>query len=230
MTTTQVTSRPFPLPGPPPTDLTSDVPSYPQTVLNKASQYVSGVAWHCYASNNNWGALTTFHNANPSVKQYMTECWTSSDPSVPWRQAADFTMGPLQNWASGIMAWGLGTDNSAGPHLSGSGACTSCRGLVTVDAAKGTYAFQIDYYMMAQFSKFIPKGAVVLSGTGSWTYSDQTGIESVATLNPDRTRTVVIENKFPKDYYVTLKTNSGETWSGLTHANSVTTWVLPAGP
>jgi len=196
-------------------------------VLNRASQYVTGIAWHCYASNNNWGVLTDFHNTNPNVKQYMTECWTSSK-YTGWNQAADFTMGPLQNWASGVIAWGLGTDNSDGPHLSGSGPCDSCRGLVTIDAASGSYKFQVDYYMMAQFSKFIPKGAVVLSGTGSYTYADGTGIQSVATINPDGSRTVVIENKFGNDVYVTLTTKTGETWSGNTRGNSLVTWVLPA--
>lgn len=155
----------------------------------------------------------------------MTECWTS--PSTSWSAAADFTMGPLQNWASGAMAWTLGSDTTYGPHLS-SGGCDTCRGLVTVDTSTGTYDFQIDYYMMAQFSKFMPKGATVLNGTGSYTYSDGTGIESVATLNPDGTRTVVMTSKMSSDYHVTVKTGSGETWSGRVLANSVVTWVLPA--
>ncbi len=73
------------------TNFPIDVPSYPQTVLSEASQYVNTVAWHCYATNNNWSALTTFHDANPNVAQYMTECWTS--PTLDWYQAADFTMG-----------------------------------------------------------------------------------------------------------------------------------------
>lgn len=186
-------------------DHNTDVPSYPQTVLNAASSYVTGIAWHCYATNNDWSVLSSFHASNPGVKQYMTECWTSST-STPWSQAADFTMGPLQNWASGVMAWGLGTDNSDGPHLSGNGPCDSCRGLVTVDVNAGTYQFQVDYYMMAQFSKFIPKGAIVLSGSGSYTYGDGTGIQSVATTNPDGSKTVVIESKFGNDVYVTLTT------------------------
>ncbi|SPQ24538.1 90e9e285-3914-4635-9b33-00c288b2e68d [Thermothielavioides terrestris] len=207
-------------------DHNTDVPSYPQTVLNEASEYVNTVAWHCYAPNNNWGALTTFHNSNPNVDQYMTECWTST--TTGWNQAADFTMGPLQNWAKGALAWTLGTDKSEGPHLSGSGPCTTCRGLVTVDTSAGTYNFEVDYYMMAQFSKFIPKGAIVLDGTGSYTYSGGGGIQSVATLNPDGTRTVVIENTFGNAVYVTLTTAGGETWSGLVYANSVVTWVLPA--
>ncbi|KAK3688320.1 endo-1,6-beta-D-glucanase [Podospora appendiculata] len=208
-------------------DHNTDVPSYPQTVLNTASQYTSAIAWHCYAPNNNWGVLTDFHNQNPGKEQYMTECWTSKT-NTPWYQAADFTMGPLQNWASGVMAWTLGTDENDGPHLAGNGPCSSCTGLVVTNAAAGTYSYRVDYYMMAQFSRFIPKGAVVLSGTGSYSYSSSSGLESVATLNPDGTRTVVIENKFANPVYVTVNTKSGETWSGLVYTNSVVTWVLPA--
>lgn len=199
-----------------------DVPSYPQTVLNAARQYVDTVAWHCYASNLNWGVLSDFHNNNTGVTQYMTECWT---PAGQWNQAVDFTIGPLQNWASGVAAWTLGTDASDGPHLS-SGGCATCQGLVTIN--NGGYTFNTAYYMIAQFSKFMPKGAIVLSGTGSYTYSNGGGVQSVASLNPDGTRTVVIENTFSNDVYVTLTTGTWQTWSGNVPSQSVTTWVLPA--
>ena len=181
------------------------------------------MAWHCYANPLNWTVLTAFKQSNPNVVQYMTECWTPSSGS--WHQAADFTMGPLQNWASGVDAWTLGTNAQDGPHLS-SGGCDSCTGLVTIN--NGEYTFQTAYYMMAQFSKFMPVGATVLSGTGSYTYSSGAGVESVASLNPDQTRTVVIENTFGNDIYVTLSTSSGEEWSGNVPTNSVTTWLLPA--
>lgn len=155
----------------------------------------------------------------------MTECWTS--PSTGWSQAADFTMGPLQNWASGAMAWTLGSDTAYGPHLS-SGGCSTCRGLVVVDTSAGAYSFAIDYYMMAQFSKFMPSGGTVLSGTGSYTYGDGTGIESVASLNPDGSRTVVMTNKFANDVFVTVDLKSGGQWSGRVYQNSVVTWALPS--
>lgn len=206
-------------------DHNTDVPSYPQTVLDEASAYVPAVAWHCYASNNDWGVLTDFHSTNPGVLQYMTECWTS--PSTSWYQAAEFTMGPLQNWASGAMAWTLGSDSSYGPHLS-SGGCDTCRGLVVVDTAAKTYSLAVDYYMMAQFSRFMPSGATVLNGSGSYSYDDGTGIQSVASLNPDGTRTVVMTNRFSNDVYVTVSMQSGDKWSGRVYQNSVVTWVLPA--
>jgi glucosylceramidase len=153
----------------------------------------------------------------------MTECWTPASGS--WHQAADFTMGPLQNWASGVAAWTLGTNAQNGPHLS-TGGCATCQGLVTIN--NGGYTLNTAYYMMAQFSKFMPPGAIVLNGSGSYTYSGSGGIQSVASLNPDGTRTVVIENTFSNDVYVTVTMKSGPKWSGNVPSQSVTTWVLPA--
>jgi O-glycosyl hydrolase len=207
-------------------DHNTDQPSYPQMVLNSASQYVQTVAWHCYAPNNDWSVLTAFHDQNPNVQQFMTECYTSQDLS--WNQAADFTIGPLQNWARGAIAWVLGTDTNNGPRLSYlDGPCTNCQGLVTVNTAAKTYTLTVDYYMMAQFSKFIPRGATVLSVSGSYSYPDRTGFQSVASLNPDGTKTIVMENLFTNDIYVTVSLKSGTTWSGRVYASSVTTWVVP---
>ncbi|KAL9084104.1 MAG: hypothetical protein Q9159_005399 [Coniocarpon cinnabarinum] len=203
-------------------DHNTDQPNYPQAVLDGAGQYVDTVAWHCYATNNDWGVLTNFKNSNPGVTQYMTECWTSTTTS--WNQAADFTMGPLQNFAAGAMAWTLGSDTNEGPHLAGG--CTTCRGLVTIDTSAGTYTPQIDYYMMGQFSKYMEKGSTVLAMTGSYDYGNGK-VEAVASLNGDGTRVVVVENTFPNEVYLTLTTKGGETWSGSLYKESVTTWVLP---
>ncbi|KAI0377380.1 glycoside hydrolase family 30 protein [Hypomontagnella monticulosa] len=209
-------------------DHNTDQPSYPQTVLNTASEFVQATAWHCYAGNLDWTVLTNFHNANPGKSQYMTECWTS--PQTSWYQSSKNTVGPLQNWAEGSLMWTLGTwteaaDGTFGPYIQGG--CATCRGLFVVDKNAGTYQFTVDYYMLAQFSKFIPKGATILSGTGSYSYDGYAGIQSVASKNPDGTRTVVIENTFGNDIYLTLSTASGQKWSGNLMANSVTTWILP---
>lgn len=152
----------------------------------------------------------------------MTECWTS--PHTGPFQAADFTMGPLQNWASGSIAWTLGSDQNYGPHLSGG--CDTCRGIIVVDTNTGTYTKTVDYYMMGQFSKFMPRGATVLSTTGSFDYGGGQKVESTASANPDGTTTVVIQNGFNNEIYVTVTMASGKTWSGPLIAQSVTTWVL----
>ncbi|KAI5360547.1 Putative glycoside hydrolase family 30, glycosyl hydrolase, all-beta [Septoria linicola] len=206
-------------------DHNTDVPSYPQNVLNIARQYTSAVSWHCYAGNLDWSFMSDFRNKNPGVTQYMSECWTPPVGASNWFQAANFTIGLLQNWAAGVMAWGLATDASHGPHLPGG--CTQCRGLVTINK-DGTYTFNIAYYLMAQFSRFMPRSAVVLKGTGSSKNQNAAGIQSVATMNPDKTRTVVIMNTFTNDVYVTLNVTSGQPWSGNVLASSIVTWVLPA--
>lgn len=207
-------------------DHNTDTPSYPQTVLDTASAYVDTVAWHCY-NGPDWNALTEFHNQNPGVTQYMTECWTPAPPAEPWYFASNFTVFPLQNWAAGIMAWTLGTNTDDGPHLS-TGGCSNCQGLVTVADDGSGYTLELSYYLMAQFSKFMTPGATVLDGSGSYMYSDGTGLESVATLNNDGSRTVVMQNTFGNDISLTLTTKSGEVWTGEVPQNSVTTWILPA--
>ncbi|KAI0469155.1 glycoside hydrolase family 30 protein [Xylaria cf. heliscus] len=209
-------------------DHNTDHPEYPTAVTNGANGYIDGTAWHCYANNLDWSVLTNFHNSYPSKHQYMTECWTS--PQTSWYQSSKNTIGPLQNWAEGSLMWTLGTwtqasDGTFGPYIQGG--CSSCRGLFVVNQAAGTYQYTIDYYTLAQYSKFIPKGAVILAGTGSYSYGGYSGIQSVASKNPDGTRTVVIENTFGNDVYVTVTTKSGQTWSGNALANSVTTWILP---
>ncbi|KAH8836577.1 hypothetical protein MCOR12_006725 [Pyricularia oryzae] len=208
-------------------DHNTDRPDYPQTVLDIAREFVPAVAWHCYAPGENWSALTTFHKRNPSVKQFQTECWTSAK-QTKWNQASWFTMGPLQNWASGSMAWTLGTDNQDGPHLPYEGSCATCTGLFTVDPNSKTYTLRTDYYMIGQYSRYIPRNAVVHVVAGSYSWPDDTGVESVATVNPDGSRTVVIENKLKDDVHVTLHTvKSSQVWSGKVSAKSVTTWLLP---
>ncbi|KAL7622656.1 hypothetical protein AAE478_008169 [Parahypoxylon ruwenzoriense] len=209
-------------------DHNTDQPNYPQKVIDAAGEYVQAAAWHCYVDNIDWTVLTNFKKANPNKSQYMTECWTS--PQTSWYQSSKNTVGPLQNWAEGSLMWTLGTwteasDGTFGPYIPGG--CATCRGLFVVDQNAGTYEYTVDYYMLAQFSKFIPKGATILSGTGSYSYDGYAGIQSVASRNPDGTRTVVIENTFGNDIYVTLNTSSGEQWSGNLLAGSVTTWILP---
>jgi len=192
-------------------------------VLDDAGNYTNTVAWHCYATNNNWGVLTAFHKSNPKVMQYMTECWLS--PLTSWYSSIYFIMGPLQNWAAGAMGWTLGTTISFGPYLPNG--CNTCRGIVEVDLAAGTYIKTLDYYFFGQFSKFIQRGSTALATTGSYDFNPGNGVQTIAFLNADKSRTIVIYNGFGNDVYVTIAFKSGETWSGPLYYYSLTTWVLP---
>lgn len=82
--------------------------------------------------------------------------------------------------------------------------------------------------MLAQFSKFIPKGATVQNSTGSYTFDDGTGVQAVATNNPDGTKTVVMQNLYDDNVYINVNFQNGVEWSGSLPGQAVTTWVLPA--
>jgi glucosylceramidase len=90
-------------------DHNTDVAGYPAFVLANASAYVKTVAWHCYAGGGQekWKVLSTFHDQHPNVQQYMTECWTHV-PNEGFWELPDFVTGPIQNYASGALAWTLG--------------------------------------------------------------------------------------------------------------------------
>lgn len=153
----------------------------------------------------------------------MTECWLS--PLTSWYQSIYYILQPLQHYANGAIGWTLGTTTQLGPHLPGG--CNSCRGIIEVDVADGTYIKTMDYYFFGQFSKFMKRGAQVLETTGSYDFGGGSACEYTATLNADGTRTVVIFNGFGNEVYITLTFSSGEAWSGPLYQYSLTTWVLP---
>lgn len=82
--------------------------------------------------------------------------------------------------------------------------------------------------MMGQFSKFVPRGAIALATTGSYDTGNELKLEMAAFLNPDQSRTVVIQNGFAKNGTASVKFATGDTWTGAVYQQSVTTWVLPA--
>lgn len=210
-------------------DHNTDQYNYPQTVFNTAGQYVNTAAWHCYAPGKDqalWAPMTQFHDEFPDSEQYMTECWTAKG-HTDWQSTSNFNMFPLQNWGNGIIAWTLGSWSTGGPALSGGSACSVCTGLITVNQDQGTYNKEVDYYMMGQYSKFMAKGGRVVDGTGSYIFDDGTGLLSVASVNPDNTRTVVIQNRYDKDIFVQVGTERDGSWNGRVPGSSTTTWVLP---
>lgn len=234
-------------------DNTNDITSA-QAYLDIASQYVRNIAWHCYFTNTSggpgldWSALSTFHDTNKAkypnlnLTQYMSECNTPApEAGGHWWGAANFTMGPLQNWASGALSWTLSTNiytgptptnasamvTNYGPHLS-TGGCYNCRGLFTVYNST-YYETNIAFYMLAQFSKFMVRGSTVVNTTGSTQIIDGVvGVQGIGAVTPIGQRVLVVLNTNSTALNVVLSTQTGETWSGPVPALSVVTWVLPA--
>ena len=166
-----------------------DLPSSPLAVLGdaKASPYVAGVAWHCYAGD--VAAQGPVHDAYPDKDAYFTECsggeWAPKfDETFGWT-VKNLIIGSTRNWAKGVLMWNLALDENFGPHKGG---CGDCRGIVTINSGTGAVTKNIEYYAFGHASKFVKAGAVRVA-------SDEVdGISNVAFRNPDGSLVLIALN------------------------------------
>ena len=210
-------------------DHNTDMPMYPQRVVDGARGHVQAAAWHCYANPANYSVLDDFHYGNPSTLQFMTECsnYKPQAGSNNFKVATSFML-PVQHWASGASMWVMATDENYGPH-SPFGGCDGCSGSIIVHS-KTNYTKTNDYYMVGQFSRFIRRGAI--------NYAVEQGIQGsvltptqfyvIAAKNPDGSWAVVFMNNAGEDKDVALRIGDDAIWEGVVANATVTTWVLPA--
>jgi glucosylceramidase len=193
--------------------------SYPLTVLGDASAraFVAGSAWHCYGGDPS--AQDTVHNAYPDKEVYFTECtggdWMSGfSDSLVWMLQNVF-IGATRNWAKTVVLWNLALDENNGPRIGGW--CEGCRGVVKVRPG-GVTDYQVEYYVIGHFSKFVMPGAYRIASS---TYSG--AIETVAFHNADDTLALIALNpgQDPKSFDVQW---AGRYFSYTLPAQSVVTF------
>lgn len=170
-----------------------DQPQQPAAVLRNAAaaQYISGVAWHCYAGD--VSSQSTVQREFPDKDVWFTECsggsWDSDFGSNLGWMTRNLIIGTTRNWARGVVMWNIALDESSGPHTGG---CGNCRGVVTIDSRTGAVTRNVEYYVLAHVSRFVRRGAVrVASDTGVG------GLDSVAFRNSDDgSMVLVMANSF----------------------------------
>jgi glucosylceramidase len=167
---------------------------------------------------------TAIYDSYTHAQQYMTECWTHLGTGEGFFELPAFIQGPIQHFASGSLAWTLG--GSTKYDVGYPGGCGQCSGVIQVDMDEKKYILTEDYYKLGQFSKYVQSNATYLNSTGSHDYSDGTGVQLSAFLNPDGSRALVIVNKI-KTPLTVQAIFSSDSWSGAIPARSVVTWVLP---
>ncbi|MEK6541037.1 MAG: glycoside hydrolase family 30 beta sandwich domain-containing protein [Pseudomonadota bacterium] len=165
-----------------------DQPQQPAAVLRNAAaaQYISGVAWHCYAGD--VSAQSTVQREFPDKDVWFTECsggsWDSDFGSSLGWMTRNLIIGTTRNWARGVVMWNIALDGNSGPHVGG---CGNCRGVVTIDSGTGAVTRNVEYYVLAHASRFVRRGAVRIdSDTGVG------GLDSVAFRNSDDGSIVLI--------------------------------------
>jgi len=201
--------------------------SFPETILgNPASaQYTAGTAWHCYAGTPD--AQATVHNAYPGKDAYFTECSgsQSANPastfsdSLDW-QTENLIIGATRNWAKSVVTWNIALDPSGGPSMN----CTTCTAAVTVNNASGTAAYNAEYYVLGQASKFVKPGAVRIDsntfGSGN--------IEDVAFKNPDGSTALIVLNGDTASANRFNVAENGQSFTYSLPARAVATFTWPA--
>jgi len=203
-------------------------PGYPSTLLSTAAsaQYTAGIAWHCYAGDPS--AQTTVHNAYPAKDAYFTECsgTQSANPantfadSLDW-QTENLIIGATRNWAKSVVTWNMALDPSGSPSMN----CTTCTAAVTVNNSAGTAAYNAEYYVLGQASKFVKPGAVRIDsntfGSGN--------IEDVAFQNPDGSHALIVLNADTSNAHTFNVDENGQYFTYTLPARAVATFTWTPG-
>jgi glucosylceramidase len=165
-----------------------DQPVYPQTILADStltsSPQIGGIAWHWYAGTP--GAMSLLHNQYPSRNNYVTEAsggtWITDEVKTDFETITQ----SMRNWSSSYIKWGLALDENRGPFIPGG--CGDCTPLITVNEGSGAVSYNIDYYTLGHFSKFVLPGAVRIYS------SNAPRIVTAAFMNPRGTEVLVAYN------------------------------------
>jgi glucosylceramidase len=165
-----------------------DRPDYPKTVLSNpqiaSSSQIGGIAWHGYGGTP--GAMSAVHDAHPALGNYETEhsggTWVSDQVKADFEEITQV----MRNWGKSYVKWSLALDQNRGPHTGG---CGTCNPLVTVNETSGAVTYDIEYFTLGQYSKFVLPGAKRVYS------SNAPGFISVAFKNPDGSKALVVYNE-----------------------------------
>ncbi len=172
-----------------------------------------GTAYHYYAgsiSHAQW-----MHDAAPDKAIWLTE---HSEWGV---SGVNNIISYLRNWCSTYNAWVTMIDTQNGPQC-GAFYCNPTLVIKDAETDEG-YWYTPEYYLLAQFSKFIPVGAVrVESSLGS-----VKTVTNVAFENPDGSLTLVVANDstIRQTFTVNLP-HDGTYFTATLPANTVGTYVV----
>lgn len=169
-----------------------DEPDYPIEILDDpdAKAFIAGSAFHCYKGTVMAQGLV--HAAHPDRDLYFTECsggaWIPNFGEGFKRDMKDLLIGSPRYWAKTVLKWNLALDVKSGPHTGG---CGNCYGFLQIDPAlPDGFTPMYEYYAFGHASKFVAPEAYRIAST-SHPYD---GMESVAYLNPDGSKVLILAN------------------------------------
>lgn len=197
-----------------------NTPEYPIALLGnaQASPYIAGSAFHCYAGD--VSAQSLVRDAYPGKDIYFTECsggdWaTDFGANLAWN-VKNLVIGAPRNWSKSVLLWNVALDPRGGPA---NGGCSNCRGVVTIDPSNGRVKYNVEYYALGHASKFVVPGAIRIASASS----AATGLLSVAFLNPDGSRVLIVLNSASQSRTFKVRAG-GQAFTSTLGAGAVATY------
>ena len=197
-------------------------PDYALAVLGDpgARSFVAGSAFHCYAGD--VAQQLDVHRAYPDRGIWFTECSggdfaPSFADNLKWN-VSHLMIGATRNWARSVLLWNIALDENRGPQ---NGGCGNCRGVVTVNIARGAVQYEVEYYALGHLSAFVVPGARRIDST---TLPGR--IETVAFRNPDGSKVLLGLNAGAGSSTFTVRW-SGRSFEHTLGAGSVVTFRWP---
>jgi glucosylceramidase len=188
----------------------------------EAAKYVWGTAFHWYGPDC-FENVQHCHDAWPDKKLLFSEGCQEQGPHLgEWAVGERYgrsVINDLNHWTVAWTDWNLILDMEGGPnHVR-----NLCSAPIHADAKTGRPYYNISYYYLGHFSRFIRPGArrVLCAST-------RDDLEATAFLNADGTVAVVAMNRTDKDLPLALKF-AGAAADTVAPAHSITTFSFAGG-
>jgi glucosylceramidase len=159
-------------------------------------KFCQDVAWHPYVGSAEM--VNKVHEAHPDVAMHWTEGgpdYTSPDYLTDWAKWGQTFTSALRNWCESITGWNLALDEKGQPNIGP----FPCGGVVSIHSQTKEITRSGQYWALAQFSRFIRRGARRFDSQGAIPDLEHVGLE-----NPSGQRIFVLSNA-AADRTVTLQ-------------------------
>ncbi len=186
-----------------------------------AREYVWGTGIHWYVSEE-FENVGKVHDLHPDKHILFTEGCIEGGVQLgkleTGERYARNMIGDFRNFCEGYLDWNLVLNEIGGPNHVGN----YCDALIICDTKKDFLNFNSSYYYMAQFSKYIEKGAKRIESL-----SVSNVLKHVAFRNPNGDLVLVVLNESEKDYQIEVDFNSEKANANIPK-RSISTFVKGA--
>ncbi|WP_336771243.1 glycoside hydrolase family 3 N-terminal domain-containing protein [Paenibacillus sp. MMO-58] len=189
-----------------------DTMAYPAKILESQDNRdaIDGTAFHDYGGD--LAQMTALHNLYPDENVYLTE------RAVWGTEGADRIAQYFRNWARSYNSWVVMLDSDIKTHQwTGTPDPTM---LVQDSSNRDSYWLTPEYYMLAQYSKFVKPGYTRIDSN----YGSSDKVTNVAFLSPDKKTVVtVVINQTTAEQPIRI-VSDGTQFSAAVPAKSVVTY------